>query len=149
VGISTAANNQMFPAIVGDGTGGAIIAWDDSRNAVDNIYAQQISANGFLGVVTDVQNDADVVPGQFKLEQNYPNPFNPTTSFKVQVPGFKLVELKVFNILGQEVATLVNDEMPRGTHAVTWDAQGVAAGVYFYRLEAGSFIETKKLLLLK
>jgi hypothetical protein len=84
------------------------------------------------------------------LNQNYPNPFNPTTtiSFTLAQDGF--TTLKIYNVLGKEVATLVNGEMKAGvTNTVTFNASKLSSGVYFYQLDAGSFSETKKLMLLK
>jgi hypothetical protein len=89
------------------------------------------------------------VPLVYSLSQNYPNPFNPSTRIEFAIPRQALVELKVYTILGQEVATLVNQILPAGRHAVTLNGASMASGVYFYRLQAGSFTETKKLLLLK
>ncbi|MBM2841882.1 MAG: hypothetical protein HW412_2410, partial [Bacteroidetes bacterium] len=89
------------------------------------------------------------LPGEFKLYQNYPNPFNPTTIVRYQIPINSRVSLKVFDILGREVATLVSEAKQPGTHSVQWDASGVASGVYFYRLQAGDFVQTRKLLLLR
>jgi hypothetical protein len=85
----------------------------------------------------------------FKLEQNYPNPFNPSTKIEFSIPAQSQVELKVFNILGQEVSTLVNESLKAGNHVVTFDASRLATGVYLYRIKAGSFVSTKKMLLLK
>jgi len=89
------------------------------------------------------------VPTEFALEQNYPNPFNPTTIIKYQIPELSFVTLKVYDVLGGEVATLVNEEKPVGNYKVEFDATGLPSGVYFYRLKAGSFIETKKMVLMK
>jgi hypothetical protein len=86
---------------------------------------------------------------EYKLEQNYPNPFNPTTSIKYQIPTVAHVTLKVFDVLGREVATLVDGIEEPGYKSVRWNANDVASGLYFYRLQAGSFIETKKMLLLR
>ena len=85
----------------------------------------------------------------FKLEQNYPNPFNPSTQIEFSIPVASQVELKVYNILGQEVATLVNESLKAGNHAVKFDASHIATGVYLYRITAGTFVSTKKMLLLK
>ncbi len=85
----------------------------------------------------------------FRLEQNYPNPFNPSTKIEFAIPATSRVELKVFNILGQEVASLVNETLNAGNHAVTFDASRLATGVYLYRITAGSFVSTKKMVLLK
>jgi hypothetical protein len=88
-------------------------------------------------------------PSVFHLMQNYPNPFNPSTTIEFSVPRSGLVSLTVCDLLGREVAVLVNGERAAGTYTSTWDARGVGSGVYFYRLRAGEFSETKKLILMK
>jgi hypothetical protein len=98
---------------------------------------------------TGVEDQVSGVPLSFSLEQNYPNPFNPNTTIKFELPQRSLVTLFVFNTLGQEVATLVNGEYEAGFHETTFDASGLSSGMYFYRLRAGDFVETKKLLVLK
>ncbi|HXG37214.1 MAG TPA: T9SS type A sorting domain-containing protein [Bacteroidota bacterium] len=102
-------------------------------------------------IVTSVPSFT-VLPGEFSLHQNYPNPFNPATVIRFTLPGVGTrheVSLRVFNMLGQEVATLVNGEMEAGHHQVQWQAEGLPSGVYFYRLEAGRFVETKKMMLVR
>jgi hypothetical protein len=89
------------------------------------------------------------VPRDFSLEQNYPNPFNPTTGIRFQVPSISDVKISVFDLLGREVAVLVNERKGPGSYEVKFDGSGVASGVYFYRLQAGNFVQSKKLLLLK
>lgn len=89
------------------------------------------------------------VPLVYSLAQNYPNPFNPTTTIRFEIPKSSNVELKVYNLLGQVVATLVSSEMKAGRHEATFDAAKLSSGVYFYKLVAGSFVQTKKMLLLK
>jgi hypothetical protein len=90
-------------------------------------------------------------PRQYALSQNYPNPFNPTTSINYQLPigNSQLTVLKVYDVLGQEVVTLVNEVNPPGGYVVQWDASNVPSGLYFYRLMAGSFSETRKMVLVK
>jgi hypothetical protein len=97
-------------------------------------------------------------PKEFSLEQNYPNPFNPSTRIEFIVPAnviesetkkFQLVTLKVYDVLGNEIATLVNEEKPAGSYDVKFDASQLSSGIYFYKLKAGSFVGTKKMLLLK
>jgi C-terminal processing protease CtpA/Prc len=100
-------------------------------------------------LATDVDELAENLPQEFGLQQNYPNPFNPSTRIKYQLPIQSHVTLKVYNLLGQEVATLVDGVEEPGYKSVRWDASGVASGVYFSRLESGGSIETKKLLLLR
>ena len=89
------------------------------------------------------------MPKSFRLEQNYPNPFNPSTTIRYGLPNRSHVTLIVYNILGQLVTTLVNGEQEAGYHEVKFDGSRLASGVYFYRLQAGTYVETKKLLLLK
>jgi hypothetical protein len=95
------------------------------------------------------EKDKSQVLKRFDLCQNYPNPFNPTTTISFNLPSRSFVSLKVFNLLGREVATIVSEELSEGKYLRQWKAGDMASGVYFYRLQAGSFTETKKLLLLK
>lgn len=88
-------------------------------------------------------------PKEFKLEQNFPNPFNPTTKIQYQLPQDARVTLKVYDILGSEVATLVNEEQEAGYKEVQFNGNGIASGMYVYRLTAGDFISTKKMMVLK
>jgi hypothetical protein len=99
--------------------------------------------------VTGVDEPGDAIPAAFRLEQNYPNPFNPNTGIRFQVSGVSHVDLRVFDLLGREVAVLANEVKQPGTYQASWNAAGMASGVYFYRLVAGSFVETKRMLLLK
>lgn len=98
---------------------------------------------------TDVARDGRVVPDGFQLYNNYPNPFNPTTTITYQLPRQSHVSLRVFDVLGREMATLVDGVQEPGHKSVQWDAAQVSGGVYFYRLEASNFSSTKALLLLK
>lgn len=103
---------------------------------------------GFSTVTSTEKNDL-TVPTEYGLKQNYPNPFNPTTNINFSIPEQQLVQLKVYNVIGQEVATLVNDVMNQGNYSVTFDAASLSSGVYFYRLETGNFTEVKKMTLAK
>lgn len=89
------------------------------------------------------------VPIEFALRQNYPNPFNPTTTFSFDLPGSSHVVLTVFDILGREVARTVNETLPAGRYTRTFNASGLASGMYIYRLTAGMYSDTKRMLLLK
>ena len=95
------------------------------------------------------KNETQVIDDGSVLLQNYPNPFNISTDiqFSLRTGGF--VSLKVYNLLGQEIATLASEELPAGNHSRQWNPNGVPDGVYFYRLQAGSYSETKRLLLLR
>jgi hypothetical protein len=89
------------------------------------------------------------MPRDYGLEQNFPNPFNPTTSIAYEIPAFSHVTMKVYDMLGREVATLVNEEKPAGRYTVQFNASGLASGVYLYEMEAGSFVQIRKLVVLR
>ena len=89
------------------------------------------------------------LPTSFMLAQNYPNPFNPSTIISFTLPSRSFVTLKIFDLLGREVATIVSEELSVGSHSQQWNAANMSSGIYFYRLQAGESIETKKLILLK
>ncbi len=137
-----------------------------TRALVDSLLAGRIYANFHTAAhpggeirgqvrfgsdaVTSVAPVEEALPSAFSLDQNYPNPFNPSTSIRFQVPEPGRVSLKVYSLLGQEVATLVDDVRPAGTYLATFDARGLSSGVYFYRLDAGSGPSlTKRMLILK
>ncbi len=102
------------------------------------------------GKYTDVREDGPLdIPNQFSLGQNYPNPFNPSTTFSFTIGQPSFVTLRVYNLLGQEVASLINEDMHQGKYTVTWNPTDLPSGMYFYRLTAGKFVETKKLLLMR
>lgn len=100
-------------------------------------------------VTISVKKISEIVPDNFELSQNYPNPFNPNTNIKYQIAKSKDVNLKVFDILGKEVATLVNEKQTPGVYEITFDGSKLPSGVYFYRLSTGDFSETKKMILIK
>ena len=97
---------------------------------------------------TDVATDAGR-PTEYALLQNYPNPFNPTTTIRYTLPAQSQVTLKIFNAIGQEIATLVDAVQDAGARAVTFDASGLSSGLYLYRLQAGSFVETRSMILMR
>jgi hypothetical protein len=94
-------------------------------------------------------NQQAYVPLRYALHQNFPNPFNPTTTIRFEIPERAMVSLSIYNILGQGIAQLVREEKPAGVYSVRFDAGNIASGIYFYTLRAGTFIETKKLVILK
>jgi hypothetical protein len=100
-------------------------------------------------MVTGVNRQKSEMPQKFRLDQNYPNPFNPTTTISFSLPSKSFVTLKIYDVLAKEVATLVNDELPAGTHSLTWNAGGAPSGVYFYQFQAGSYRDIKRLSLIK
>jgi len=101
------------------------------------------------GIINSIEGDNSIIPDKYSLKQNFPNPFNPATtiSYSIKEPG--MVLLNVYDILGNEVATLVNEEKAAGRYKLRFDASALASGLYFYRLQSGDFIETKKMVLIR
>ena len=89
------------------------------------------------------------VPSKYNLSQNYPNPFNPTTNIKFDIPKNEFATMKVYDMLGKEITTLVNEKLNAGTYSVDWNASEYPSGVYFYRLQTDSYTEVKKMILTK
>ncbi|MCZ6776959.1 MAG: T9SS type A sorting domain-containing protein, partial [Ignavibacteria bacterium] len=116
---------------------------------------KQIDLDGIVhysdGILVDVLTDVEEspFPTAYFLDQNYPNPFNPSTTIEFALPMAGYVSLKVYNVIGKEVATLVSRELPAGRYGAHLDAADLPSGTYFYRLQAGDFVGTKKLLLLR
>jgi hypothetical protein len=102
-----------------------------------------------LTEITSVKQDGNIIPIKFELSQNYPNPFNPTTQIRYSIQKNEMVTLKVYNVLGQEVAVLVNGQQKAGSYIADFNASKLASGVYMYKIQAGDFSLTKKMLLLK
>jgi hypothetical protein len=96
-----------------------------------------------------VEQLSPTAPKTFLLEQNYPNPFNPSTTIRYQLPVASEVKLEVYDVLGKKIATLVNERQSAGSYQVVWNASGLSSGTYFYRLQAGTFTQTKKMILVK
>jgi hypothetical protein len=142
-------NNVLVPQEVGyydtKGIAWSVDCWDDKIFVADARYGVPIIRNTLITNIDDQQ----ALPSEFQLSQNYPNPFNPSTKIKYSVLQSSNVVLTVIDILGNEIETLVDEEKPAGTYEITWYAENLPSGVYFYQLKAGSFVETKKMLLLK
>jgi len=102
-----------------------------------------------IGVDTPTDVAENEIPVDFSLSQNYPNPFNPTTTISFSIPKSEYVTLKIYDVLGKEIATLINEELSAGTYQKQWDASGVSSGVYFYTMQAGPFLTNKKMNLIK
>jgi hypothetical protein len=98
---------------------------------------------------TPVEYDNSNLPKYYSLIQNYPNPFNPSTVISYQLPVISYVTLKVYDILGREVETLVNEEKPAGSYEAQFNASGLTSGIYFYQINAGEYSKTKKMILLR
>ena len=103
-----------------------------------------------LDIITNVNDNSSMTTiNSFTLSANYPNPFNPVTTIEYTLQNSGEVRMMVYNLLGEEVTRLVDGEMPAGNHIAIWDASNFASGIYFYRLQAGDFVQTKKMVLLK
>jgi hypothetical protein len=146
---------SWYPQITVSGTV-AHVVWYDNRDGNAEIYYKQDPT----GNPVSVENISTEIPKDFMLYQNYPNPFNPSTKIKFTIPSvgtslMKFVQLKVYDILGNEVATLVNEEKPAGNYEIEFNAiatnrdLSLSSGIYFYQLKAGEFIQTKKMILLR
>jgi hypothetical protein len=98
---------------------------------------------------TDISEEQIIIPGKFTLDQNYPNPFNPSTTISWQSPGRSWQTLKVYDVLGNEIAVLINGEQEAGNHSINFNAANLSSGVYFYRLDTEKFSETKSMILIK
>ena len=124
----------------------------DNLNSITELknYAAQIQHWYDNDFVTDVDENNSILPTEFSLTQNYPNPFNPSTTINYSLPRTEKVVLKIFNALGEEVQTLINEYQEAGTHSKLYIVNStLPSGVYFYRLQAGDFVQTKKMVLIK
>ena len=144
--ISSGGIQQSNSSYILNGSlGQAIIG--QSQNTVNQVQA------GFWhiyyqNVMTDI-SERTVLPTEFKLEQNYPNPFNPSTTIKFAIPERSNVLIKIYDPLGSEVKTLINEEMEQGWYTKEFNAVSLASGFYIYRMQAGKYVSIKKMLLLK
>ena len=160
---------QKLPGFESERLQSPELNWDDigfvagSGNSVSPKYYyftdQNIGGSKFTYRLKQIDNDGsykysdkieiDISPDKFELYQNYPNPFNPSTTIKYSIPEKSFVSLKVYDILGNEITTLVNKEQPIGYHYVDFYAPALSSGIYFYRLKTGSYFKTKKMIILK
>lgn len=152
-----------------DGTNGSTLpagapAWNSNMNSGSTTFMYKITVvgnyhfvciphgpnmAGNISVLSGVSNISGSIPDNFKLFQNYPNPFNPVTNIKFQLAASGLVKLKVYDIVGNEVASLVNQNMAAGIYNVDFDASEIPTGVYMYRLETATYSEVKRMILVK
>ena len=154
------AQDQIKSSVIANG--GAVLT--GSSNKITGTVGQSLIGNlsnqsnlirsGFWEqttvLITGVEKPDDkTLPKEFNLYQNYPNPFNPSTTIQFALPKESFTKLEIFNILGEKVITLVSEMLSPGAYKYKWDAGRYSSGVYFYRITAGNFIQTKKLLLMK
>jgi len=131
---------------------GAQTGWYYYAVAYDTSEARVIASlkeveTKYRSTLVSVERATNIIPKGYELSQNYPNPFNPSTTISYSLPKTAIVSLRIFNALGQEVASLVNERKEGGNHQTTWNPN-VPSGIYFYRLQAGEFMETRKMILL-
>lgn len=145
-------DTQIEPTVISDETN------TDTNNGVyTNGYSYkgygtdrlETIARKFDKKITSLERNSVGIPDNYLLKQNYPNPFNPSTTIRFDLPKTSFVEIKIYNSLGRELTQLISREMVAGNHRVTWDAKGYSSGIYFYRIIAGEFTDTKKLILVK
>ncbi len=124
--------------------------WYTGETRSETISSQNLTNVDFiLQNVIGIEPPGTGLPSEFRLRQNYPNPFNPVTVVLFDLPQSSFAKLIVYDILGREVATLVNKELKAGTHSAAWNASGYPSGIYFYRLETKNFTDVKKMVLIK
>ncbi|MBK7500429.1 MAG: T9SS type A sorting domain-containing protein [Ignavibacteriales bacterium] len=151
---STVGNEEWIGLafVSGNGTTSETNGYSYSdNNLTSGKYLYRLKQIDFDGTF-EYSNEVEAIiniPDKFELSQNYPNPFNPSTKIKYQITTSNPVSIKIYDVLGNEVATLVNEVQPSGNYEVTFDASLLSSGTYFYKLQAGSLVETKKMLLLK
>jgi hypothetical protein len=149
--VSSAPNEKLHLATTMDTRGVSKLAWGDRRNDIGGVYAQAVRLDGTLGNPVVAVEEPALPIGGFALQQCYPNPFNPVTTIRFNIPvgASHPASLDVFDLLGREVAKLLDGRVEPGAREVVFDASGLPSGVYFYTLQAGSFRETRRMMLLK
>jgi hypothetical protein len=127
------------------------IAIDGQGNKWIGTYGGGLAVYREGGVIlpVEVKNESNEIPTKFSLYQNYPNPFNPSTTIEFYIPERTNVKLVIYDILGREIETLIDKELEPGKYKINFTATNLPSGVYFYRLQAGNFIEQKKMILIK
>jgi hypothetical protein len=143
LGSTTTNTNGAFSLVVSDPSVEAVaVTATNPLSGVTSGFAKQ-------SLLTGVENKVNLQPEAFSLEQNYPNPFNPSTTISFSLPLKSFVSLKVYDLIGREVATLISEEMSASIHTKQWNPATMPSGTYFYRLQSGTNTETKKLVLMK
>ncbi|MBL0062173.1 MAG: T9SS type A sorting domain-containing protein [bacterium] len=146
--VCEASFNQWQPIMISDGVGGVVLSWIDQRTGIGNWSSSLFSQRLYDPLFTNIE-EKPVLPTEFSLMQNYPNPFNPETTIEFSLTSASLTTMKVFDVTGREVTTLVNGPLTSGHHQVSFDASLLSSGVYFYALRANKSSLTRKMVLLK
>ena len=153
-GIYLTSNSGLNWSNISEGTPSGIHITEFTVSG-DYIYASATGYGGggvykrLLSQIISINHISNKIPSGYSLLQNYPNPFNPKTNIKFDLPKTSYAKLIVYDALGREVVTLVNEKLAPGTYEVDWNGSGYTSGVYFYRLEAGEYVEVKKMVLIK
>ncbi len=154
-GSDTSYGYSVFDSVLSTGHNAVLNGLDSGRiyhfkiQIIDRWGNNKVTKDSIFFLITSINTEEVGVPDRYELYQNYPNPFNPNTKIEFDLPKESFVILRVYNILGQEVATLVSEKLSAGRYAIQLNGSILASGIYFYRLTAADFIKTKKLLLLK
>jgi CubicO group peptidase (beta-lactamase class C family) len=144
---SVTGANSFIGYILGTGENVGIVVWTNSRDdwGMIEISLKLLS----YGILTDIEKELTQLPKIYFLGQNYPNPFNPSTTIEYALPKPEHVNITIYTMLGQTIETIIDKRMPLGHHQVEFNGQSLPSGVYFYRLEAGEYVQTRKMLLVK
>lgn len=142
--LTNSTNSSYYPSVAISGQAVHVV-WSDMRDGNSEIYYKRDPTGNLVGI----QNISNEMPNGFSLEQNYPNPFNPATNIKFNILKAGIVKLIIYDVLGNEVAQLVNGEYNAGTYKVDFDASSLSSGVYIYKIEAEGFNDVKKMMLIK
>ena len=142
--LTNSVGESSWPSVTVSGSVVHVV-WNDKRDGNYEIYYKRNPDDN----VTGIEAFKSDLPEEFFLEQNYPNPFNPSTTISFSIPNEELVSLKVFNSLGEQVAELINETKPAGNYSVSFDASKLTSGVYYYKISAGNFFQTRKMILVK
>ncbi|MGE5435592.1 MAG: T9SS type A sorting domain-containing protein, partial [Syntrophothermus sp.] len=120
-------------------------------NNIDEIHENNNKGFNVLGAapVTGINDDYNIIPDKYLLYQSFPNPFNPSATIRYSVPVGDIVKIKVYDILGKEISTLVNEYQTPGTYNVEFNCGNFSSGIYFYRMQSGNFVDVKKMILIK
>ena len=149
---------QQGSKLVGSGgigqskQGSSVAISSDGNTAIDGGYGDNTQRGAvwvFTKPIIGIKPISNEIPNGFSLSQNYPNPFNPSTNIGFRIAHFGLVKITIFDVLGREVSNLVDEQLKPGTYEVNFDGTNLPSGVYFYKIEAGNYSETRKMILVK
>ena len=135
--------------VIDAGNPNAVYNDDDGSINDMGVYGGNVDSLRLITAIDNYNKNVNQLPEHFELSQNYPNPFNPSTAIEFSLPKSELTTLKVYNILGKEVSTIVSKKLNQGSHTYQFDGKNLASGIYFYRIEAGKFQDVKKMILIK